>query len=463
MRPIDVIEGKVSVLDRNDVDTDQIIPKQFLKRVERTGFGEFLFYDWIRDGEIELEPNPILVAGRNFGCGSSREHAPWALEDFGFEAIIAPSFADIFYSNCTKIGLLPAIVDEAHCKAIAAGRRGADRRRRRDDRLRHDRRLPVRGAPGGQAPAAERARRHRHHAAERRRDRRVRELGPRGRPGDDQHLELVLRFRKEHGWPSSTREWDASTYQRVALPHEDWARAVLDRLGLEGGETVLDAGCGSGRTTAILIERMPDGRVIAVDGSPSMVEKVREVLRPQDEAIVADLTELELDEQVDAIFSTAVFHWIPDHDALFARMRAPCASGRRPLRRPVRRRGQHRRLPPGRRGGRQARALRDLPRGHREALELRRAGGDRGAPAQPRASPTCAAGSSPGRWTRPSPRSSPRTVCLGAHVERLPEELRDRFVADVLATQGEPLRLDYVRLNIEARARRRVESSRAHA
>ncbi len=120
MRPIDVIEGKVSVLDRADVDTDQIIPKQFLKRVERTGFGEFLFYDWIRSGEIELEPNPILVAGRNFGCGSSREHAPWALEDFGFEAVIAPSFADIFYSNCTKIGLLPVVLDEEHCRAVAA-------------------------------------------------------------------------------------------------------------------------------------------------------------------------------------------------------------------------------------------------------------------------------------------------------------------------------------------------------
>ena len=119
MRPIDVIEGKVSVLDRADVDTDQIIPKQFLKRVKRTGFGEFLFYDWIRDGEIELEPNPILITGPNFGCGSSREHAPWALEDFGFQAIVAPSFADIFYSNCTKIGLLPAILDEAHCKAVA--------------------------------------------------------------------------------------------------------------------------------------------------------------------------------------------------------------------------------------------------------------------------------------------------------------------------------------------------------
>jgi 3-isopropylmalate/(R)-2-methylmalate dehydratase small subunit len=119
MRPVDKIEGKVSVLDRSDVDTDQIIPKQFLKRVERTGFGEFLFYDWIRDGEIELEPNPILVTGANFGCGSSREHAPWALEDFGFKAILAPSFADIFYSNCTKIGLLPAILDEEHCRAVA--------------------------------------------------------------------------------------------------------------------------------------------------------------------------------------------------------------------------------------------------------------------------------------------------------------------------------------------------------
>jgi 3-isopropylmalate/(R)-2-methylmalate dehydratase small subunit len=119
MRPVDVIEGKLSVLDRADVDTDQIIPKQFLKRIERTGFGEFLFYDWVKAGEIQLESNPILVAGRNFGCGSSREHAPWALQDFGFEAIVAPSFADIFYVNCTKVGLLPVILDEGRCKAIA--------------------------------------------------------------------------------------------------------------------------------------------------------------------------------------------------------------------------------------------------------------------------------------------------------------------------------------------------------
>jgi 3-isopropylmalate/(R)-2-methylmalate dehydratase small subunit len=116
---VDVIEGKVSVLDRADVDTDQIIPKQYLKCVERTGFGEFLFHDWIEAGEIELESNPILITGRNFGCGSSREHAPWALQDFGFEAIVAPSFADIFYVNCTKVGLLPVILDDRQCSAIA--------------------------------------------------------------------------------------------------------------------------------------------------------------------------------------------------------------------------------------------------------------------------------------------------------------------------------------------------------
>jgi len=119
MDPVTRIEGKVSVLDRADVDTDQIIPKQFLKRVERTGFGEFLFYDWLRDGEIELEPNPILVTGRNFGCGSSREHAPWALEDFGFKAVVAPSFGDIFFSNCTKIGLLPVVLTDDGVKAVA--------------------------------------------------------------------------------------------------------------------------------------------------------------------------------------------------------------------------------------------------------------------------------------------------------------------------------------------------------
>ena len=107
MNAVKLIKGPISVLKRADVDTDQIIPKQFLKRVERSGFGEFLFYDWAKEPGWDLDANPILVTGRNFGSGSSREHAPWALEDFGFKAIVAPSFADIFYSNCTKIGLLP--------------------------------------------------------------------------------------------------------------------------------------------------------------------------------------------------------------------------------------------------------------------------------------------------------------------------------------------------------------------
>ena len=120
MEPVRVVEGAVSVLDRADVDTDQIIPKQFLKRVERTGFGEFLFYDWAKQPGWDLPPNPILAAGRNFGCGSSREHAPWALEDYGFRAIVAPSFADIFYSNCTKIGMLPVTLREADVRELMA-------------------------------------------------------------------------------------------------------------------------------------------------------------------------------------------------------------------------------------------------------------------------------------------------------------------------------------------------------
>jgi len=120
MRAIETITGRVSVLDRDDIDTDQIIPKQFLKRVERTGFGEFLFYDWAQEPGWDLPRNPILVSGRNFGCGSSREHAPWALEDYGFQAVIASSFADIFRSNCTKIGLLPIQLTSEQCDQIAA-------------------------------------------------------------------------------------------------------------------------------------------------------------------------------------------------------------------------------------------------------------------------------------------------------------------------------------------------------
>ena len=112
MKAFRSVTSRAVVLDRPDVDTDQIMPKQFLKRIERTGFGEFLFFDWRKDPDFELnrpeaEGARILVAGRNFGCGSSREHAPWGLQDFGFEAIVAPSYGDIFRQNCLKIGLLP--------------------------------------------------------------------------------------------------------------------------------------------------------------------------------------------------------------------------------------------------------------------------------------------------------------------------------------------------------------------
>jgi 3-isopropylmalate/(R)-2-methylmalate dehydratase small subunit len=115
VRELRQVTGSVAVLDRPDVDTDQIIPKQFLKRIERTGYGEFLFYDWMRDPDFELhapEANgaTILLAGRNFGCGSSREHAAWALDDYGFRVVIAPSFGDIFHTNAIKTGLAPVVV-----------------------------------------------------------------------------------------------------------------------------------------------------------------------------------------------------------------------------------------------------------------------------------------------------------------------------------------------------------------
>src|SRR5438105_3347163 len=130
MRPFRVHKGKVAPLERANVDTDQIIPKQFLKRIERTGFGEFLFYDWRRTSDGRLDPAfslnqprysgaSVLVAGKNFGCGSSREHAVWAVEDFGFRAVIALSFADIFANNCVKNGVLTVVLSEREASEIA--------------------------------------------------------------------------------------------------------------------------------------------------------------------------------------------------------------------------------------------------------------------------------------------------------------------------------------------------------
>jgi 3-isopropylmalate/(R)-2-methylmalate dehydratase small subunit len=137
MEPLRTHKGLVCPLNRTNIDTDQIIPKQFLKRIERSGFGQFLFYHWRFDDNGNPRPDfplndaqykgaSILVAGENFGCGSSREHAPWAIQDYGFKIVIAPSFADIFKNNCVKNGILPVQVGEEQAqmlmnKAVSAG------------------------------------------------------------------------------------------------------------------------------------------------------------------------------------------------------------------------------------------------------------------------------------------------------------------------------------------------------
>jgi trans-aconitate 2-methyltransferase len=249
---------------------------------------------------------------------------------------------------------------------------------------------------------------------------------------------------------SATRDWDAGSYHRVSVPHEEWARSVLDRLPLEGDETVLDAGCGSGRVTGLLIEGLPNGRVVAVDGSSAMVEKVREVLRPGDEALVADLMSLELDEPVDAVFSSAVFHWVLDHDLLFRRLAAV--------------------LRPGGALAAQCGGAGNIDRLRTICDEV-----TAGEPfaayfdgfeppwnyagAEETEARLTGAGFEQVRcwlqpWTiePPEPAEFLRTVCLGPHVDRLPEELRAPFVERVLDTEPQPLQLEYVRLNIEARA-----------
>jgi 3-isopropylmalate/(R)-2-methylmalate dehydratase small subunit len=123
MNALRSVTGRAAILDRPDVDTDQIIPKQFLKRIERSGYGEFLFFDWMKDPGFELHAYPgasILIAGRNFGCGSSREHAAWALEDYGFRVVIAPSFGDIFHTNAIKTGLAPVVLPAGEVARLRA-------------------------------------------------------------------------------------------------------------------------------------------------------------------------------------------------------------------------------------------------------------------------------------------------------------------------------------------------------
>ncbi len=244
------------------------------------------------------------------------------------------------------------------------------------------------------------------------------------------------------------RDWDAATYQRVSVPHEEWAEAVLARLPLHGDETVLDAGCGTGRVTRMLVERLPRGRVVAVDGSAAMVEKVREVLRPGDEALVADLTELELSKPVDAVVSSAVFHWIADHDALFARMRAAL----RPGGRLVAQCGGAGNIDGLRQISEQlageepfAAHLESMPKPWNYAT-----------PQETEARLRAAGFTDVSCWLYPfevtptDPADYLATVCLGPHLDALPDTLGADFVAAVLEREDDPLTLRYVRLNIDA-------------
>jgi trans-aconitate 2-methyltransferase len=244
-----------------------------------------------------------------------------------------------------------------------------------------------------------------------------------------------------------SRAWDAATYDRVSSPQVAMAVRVLERLPLRGDETVLDAGCGSGRVSELLLERLPHGRVIAVDQAASMVEHARERLGERAVVLQSDLTALELREQVDAVFSNAVFHWIADHALLFERLFAA--------------------LRPGGRLVAQCGGAGNIEAFHRVACA---AGAEE--PFAPYfrdwAGPWNFAGAEETAtrlervgfdgietWLEPypvrpeDPRAYFRAVCLGPHLEHLPSELRERFVDDVYERAGGEL--DYVRLNIDAR------------
>jgi len=243
-------------------------------------------------------------------------------------------------------------------------------------------------------------------------------------------------------------EWDAASYQRVSVPHEEWARALMERLPLRGDEVVLDAGCGTGRVTRMLVERLPEGRVVAVDGSETMVAKVREVLRPGDEAFVADLAQLELAEPLDGVVSSAVFHWIPDHDALFARMRAALKPGARFE------------AQCGGRGNIDAFHGRSREVAEREPYASRLTefeepwfyGGAEDTEERLRAAgfDQVKAWLQPWEVTPADPREFMRTLILKPQVDALPADLHEQFITDVLAAAGEPLTLRFVRLNISA-------------
>jgi trans-aconitate 2-methyltransferase len=245
------------------------------------------------------------------------------------------------------------------------------------------------------------------------------------------------------------REWDAETYDRISEPQYEWGLKVLERLELDGDETVMDAGCGSGRITEKLLELLPNGRVLCVDGSEQMIAKARQALGDRADYLVADLAELEVDEPVDVIFSTATFHWILDHDKLFARLHAALRPGGKLV------------AQCGGEGNVAEHAKAIVAVASRPEFaeyfegmplmwnftspeptkeRLLNAGFDEascwfsGASVQPK-----------------QPFEFAYTVTLGPHLNRLPEDLRRPFAEAVLEVENDPLVLNYVRLNIDAR------------
>src|SRR5262245_6536084 len=245
------------------------------------------------------------------------------------------------------------------------------------------------------------------------------------------------------------RSWHGATYDRLSTPMEAMGREVLDRLPLAGDETVIDAGCGSGRVTEALIERVPRGRVIGVDASASMIDAARERLADGAELHVADLVTFDLGVRADAILSTATFHWIAEHDALFARLRAHLRDGGLL----VAQCGGHGNIASVHSAARDTMATAPYAPhfdgwhgpwnfATPEDTERRlRAAGFAQAKAWPKAPPVAPA----------EPRPYPPGINLGAHLGRLPDELRAPFVDEVIERLGgPPITIDYVRLNIDA-------------
>jgi trans-aconitate 2-methyltransferase len=245
------------------------------------------------------------------------------------------------------------------------------------------------------------------------------------------------------------REWDADTYDAVSDPQFQWGTEVLERLDLRGDESAIDAGCGSGKVTEKLLERIPDGRLLAIDGSEAMIVKARERLGDRASYMVADLSELRVEQPVDLIFSTATFHWITDHDRLFRRLRAAL----RPAGRLVAQCGGKGNV------AAYAKAIAHVASRPEFAVHFEGMPGmwNFAAPDATEAKLLDAGFREARCWLEPKPVTPAQpfeftsTVTLGPHLACLPDELKRPFTEAILEQAGKPLTLDYVRLNIEAR------------